>query len=479
MFDNLSSKFSNAFSSLRSRGKISPSDIENTCAEVRTALLESDVALPVVDSFIEKIRSKSLEALPNLQSGTNQAQAIFEIVNAELVEILGGSARRVRFAKTAPTVIMLAGLQGAGKTTLAGKLAKFYAEQGNTPLLVASDLQRPNAVNQLQVVGESVGVPVFAPEPGNGVGNPVKVAEQGIAFAKSKLYNMIIVDTAGRLGVDEDLMREAIAIRDAISPDEILFVVDAMIGQDAVRTAQAFQDGVGFDGVVLTKLDGDARGGAALSITQLTGKPIMFSSNGEKLSDFDIFHPDRMASRILGLGDVATLAEQAKKAFDGESSARLEEKFARGDDFTLEDFLEQLEAMSKMGSMSKLLGMLPGAAGMKKQIENFDESEIVRTKSIVQSMTPIERRDPKVLNGSRRARIALGAGRKVQDVNSLVDKFAAAQKMMKQMRSGKGLPAGMGMPPGAPVPVQKVSQQPAKKKSKSGNPAKRALEERG
>ena len=479
MFDNLSSKFSNAFSSLRSRGKISPSDIENTCAEVRTALLESDVALPVVDSFIEKIRSKSLEALPNLQSGTNQAQSIFEIVNAELVEILGGSARRVRFAKTAPTVIMLAGLQGAGKTTLAGKLAKFYADQGNTPLLVASDLQRPNAVNQLQVVGESVGVPVFAPEPGNGFGNPVKVAEQGIAFAKSKLYNMVIVDTAGRLGVDEDLMREAIAIRDAISPDEILFVVDAMIGQDAVRTAQAFQDGVGFDGVVLTKLDGDARGGAALSITQLTGKPIMFSSNGEKLIDFDIFYPDRMASRILGLGDVATLAEQAKKAFDGESSARLEEKFARGDDFTLEDFLEQLEAMSKMGSMSKLLGMLPGTAGMKKQIENFDESEIVRTKSIVQSMTPIERRDPKVLNGSRRARIALGAGRKVQDVNSLVDKFAAAQKMMKQMRSGKGLPPGMGMPPGAPAPVQKVSQQPAKKKSKSGNPAKRALEEKG
>jgi len=479
MFDNLSSKFSNAFSSLRSRGKISPSDIENTCSEVRTALLESDVALPVVDRFIERIRSKSLDALPNLQSGTNQAQAIFEIVNAELVEILGGSARRVRFAKTAPTVIMLAGLQGAGKTTLAGKLAKFYAEQGNTPLLVASDLQRPNAVNQLQVVGQSVGVPVFAPEPGNGVGNPVKVAEQGIAFAKSKLYNMVIVDTAGRLGVDEDLMREAIAIRDAISPDEILFVVDAMIGQDAVRTAQAFHDGVGFDGVVLTKLDGDARGGAALSIKQLTGKPIMFSSNGEKLSDFDIFYPDRMASRILGLGDVATLAEQAKKAFDGESSARLEEKFARGDDFTLEDFLEQLEAMSKMGSMSKLLGMLPGAAGMKKQIENFDESEVVRTKSIVQSMTPLERRDPKVLNGSRRARIALGAGRKVQDVNSLVDKFAAAQKMMKQMRTGKGLPPGMGMPPGMPAPVQKVSQQPSKKKSKSGNPAKRALEEKG
>ena len=479
MFESLTSRFSGAFSSLRSKGKISTSDIESTCQEIRQALLESDVALSVVEDFITDIRQKSLAALPTLQSGTNQANAIFEIVNASLIEILGGQARRVRFAKNPPTVIMLAGLQGAGKTTLAGKLAKFYADQGNTPLLVASDLQRPNAVTQLQVVGESVNIPVFAPEPGNGQGNPVKVAKDGIEFAKSKLYNMVIVDTAGRLGVDEDLMREAISIRDAISPDEILFVVDAMIGQDAVRTAQAFENGVGFDGVVLTKLDGDARGGAALSITQLTGKPIMFSSNGEKLSDFDIFYPDRMASRILGLGDVATLAEQAKKAFDGESSARLEEKFARGDDFTLEDFLEQLEAMSKMGSMSKLLGMLPGAGGMKKQIENFDESEIVRTKSIVQSMTPIERRDPKVLNGSRRARIALGAGRKVQDVNSLVDKFAAAQKMMKQMRSGKGLPPGMGMPPGAPAPVQKVSQQPAKKKSKSGNPAKRALEEKG
>jgi signal recognition particle subunit SRP54 len=442
-------------------------------------LLEADAALDVVNSFTTAVQEQALELLPTLQAGTNQAQAIFDVVNTELTAILGGGARRVRFAKNPPTVIMLAGLQGAGKTTLAAKLAKFYKDLGETPLLVASDLQRPNAVNQLQVVGQSVGVPVFAPEPGNGVGNPVKVAEQGIAFAKSKLYNMVIVDTAGRLGVDQELMREAIAIRDAISPDEILFVVDAMIGQDAVRTAQAFQDGVGFDGVVLTKLDGDARGGAALSITQLTGKPIMFSSNGEKLSDFDIFYPDRMASRILGLGDVATLAEQAKKAFDGESSARLEEKFARGDDFTLEDFLEQLEAMSKMGSMSKLLGMLPGSGAMKKQIENFDESEIVRTKSIVQSMTPIERRDPKVLNGSRRARIALGAGRKVQDVNALVDKFAAAQKMMKQMRSGKGLPPGMGMPPGMPAPVQKVSQQPAKKKSKSGNPAKRALEEQG
>ncbi|CAB4587587.1 MAG: signal recognition particle protein [Actinobacteria bacterium] len=485
MFDSLSSKLTGAFASLRSRGKITSSDIDSTCSEIRAALLESDVALSVVEPFIETIRTKSLAALPTLQSGTNQAQAIFEIVNTELVEILGGAARRIRFAKNPPTVIMLAGLQGAGKTTLAGKLAKFYADQGNTPLLVASDLQRPNAVNQLQVVGESVGVPVFAPEPGNGVGNPVKVAEQSLAYAKTKLYNMVIVDTAGRLGVDAELMQQAIDIRTAIKPDEILFVVDAMIGQDAVKTAKAFEDGVGFDGVVLTKLDGDARGGAALSIAKLTGKPIMFSSNGEKLSDFDIFYPERMASRILGMGDVATLAEQAKKAFDGDASAKLEEKFARGDDFTLEDFLEQLEAMSKMGSMSKLLGMLPGAGAMKKQIENFDESEIVRTKSIVQSMTPLERQDPKVLNGSRRARIALGAGRKVQDVNTLVDKFTAAQKMMRQMRKGGGMPPAMAQGMGIPAGMggQQLGGQkglpPAKKKSKSGNPAKRAAEERG
>ena len=476
MFESLTSRFSSAFSTLRSRGKISSADIDATCLEIRQALLESDVALSVVESFIAQIREKSLAALPTLQSGTNQGQAIFEIVNTSLIEILGGDARRVRFAKNPPTVIMLAGFQGAGKTTLAGKLAKFYAEQGNTPLLVASDLQRPNAVTQLQVVGESIGVPVFAPEPGNGVGDPVKVAKSGIDFAKSKQYNMVIVDTAGRLGVDQELMKQASDIRDAVNPDEILFVVDAMIGQDAVRTSQAFLDGVGFDGVVLTKLDGDARGGAALSIASITKRPIMFASTGEKLSDFDIFYPDRMASRILGMGDVATLAEQAKKAFDSDTSAKLEAKFASGEDFTLEDFLEQLQAMSKMGSMSKLLGMLPGAGQMKKQLENFDEGEIVRTQAIVQSMTPIERRDPKVLNGSRRARIALGSGRKVSDVNNLVDRFSAAQKMMKQVRNG-AMPAamaGMGLPA---MPKAAIKSAAPKKKSKSGNPAKRALEE--
>jgi signal recognition particle subunit SRP54 len=485
MFESLGNRFSNAFASLRSRGKLSSSDVANVCQEIRQALLDADVALIVVEDFVSKIEVEAKAALTDLQAGTNQAQVIFEIVNQALIELLGSQARRVRLAKVAPTVIMLAGLQGAGKTTLAGKLAKYFADQGDTPILVASDLQRPNAVTQLQVVGQSAGIPVFAPQPGNGVGNPVEVAREGITFAKAKLHNIVIVDTAGRLGVDAALMQEAKDIRDAISPDEILFVVDAMTGQDAVRTAQAFQDGVGFDGVVLTKLDGDARGGAALSIVTQTGKPIMFASTGEKLADFDLFHPDRMASRILGMGDVATLAEQAKKAFSGEGAAKMEEKFARGDDFTLEDFLEQIAAMSKMGSMGKILGMLPGASAMKKQIENFDESEIVRTKAIVQSMTPAERRDPKVLNGSRRARIAAGSGRQVSEVNSLVERFTGAQKMMKQMRSGKvpaGMPAGMGLPPGAAIPgmsAPKKGNLPPKKKSRSGNPAKRAAEEQG
>ena len=473
MFDTLTSRLSATFSSLRTRGKISKGDIESTCAEIREALLESDVALEVVESFIAQISVKATAALETIQSGTSQANAVFEIVNASLIEILGGQTRRVRFSKNPPTVIMLAGLQGAGKTTLAGKLAKFYSDQGNTPLLVASDLQRPNAVTQLQVVGESVGTPVFAPEAGNGVGDPVKVALAGVAFAKAKLYNMVIVDTAGRLGVDADLMKQACDIRDAIKPDEILFVVDAMIGQDAVRTSQAFLNGVGFDGVVLTKLDGDARGGAALSIASLTKRPIMFASTGEKLTDFDIFYPERMASRILGMGDVATLAESAKKAFDTQTSAKLEAKFASGEEFTLEDFLEQLSAMSKMGSISKIMGMLPGSGALKKQIDGFDEGEISRTTSIVQSMTPKERREPKILNGSRRARIALGAGRRVSDVNNLVDRFSAAQKMMKQLRSG-AMPVGMS---GMGLPPVKTPVSAPKKKSKSGNPAKRALEE--
>lgn len=482
MFDSLSSKFSDLFGSLRRKGRITPEDIESTCQELRTALLEADVALSVTEGFVEKIRSRSLERLPEIRQSTNQSEEIYSIINQELIAILGGQGRRIRYAKTGPTIIMLAGLQGSGKTTLAGKLARFLKEEGNTPLLVAADLQRPNAVTQLQVLAESISVPIFAPEAGNGVGDPVKVAKSAITYAKEKVHNVVIVDTAGRLGIDSELMQQASSIRDAINPNEILFVVDAMMGQDALNTSLAFLEGVGFDGVVLTKLDGDAKAGAALSIVEVTGKPILFTSSGEKLTDFDYFYPERMASRILGLGDIATLAEQAKRALDGDSAKRLEEKFVSGQDFTLEDFLEQLGAMKKMGSMTKLLGMLPGAnsAAMKKQIDSIDDNELVRTQAIVQSMTPSERRDPKILNGSRRARIALGSGRSVTEVNSLVDRFSAAQKAMKQMRSGGGLPAGMSLPGGMSLPTASPMNSPKiapKKKSRSGNPAKRAAQE--
>lgn len=482
MFDSLSAKFSSAFSALRKKGKIKAGDIDEIVSEIKSALLDSDVALDVAAKFAETIKERALQELEQVNRGTNPSQAVFEIVNQELTQILGGSARRIRMAKKGPTVIMLTGLQGAGKTSLAGKLALYLKSQGNTPLLVASDLQRPNAVTQLQQVGSDVGVPVFAPEPGNGVGDPIQVAKAGRKFAEDKFHNFVIVDTAGRLGVDESLMQQAAQIRDAISPDEILFVVDAMVGQDAVRTAEAFLDGVGFDGVVLTKLDGDARGGAALSIVSRTGRPIMFAATGEKPKDFDLFYPDRMASRILGLGDVQTLAEQAKAAFDPQVSQKLEEKFAAGDDFTLVDFLDQMQAIKKMGSMSKMLGMLPGmnSGAMKKQLENFDESELVRTEAIVRSMTPQERVNVKILNGSRRARIAKGSGRSVSEVNTLVDRFVGAQKMMRQLRNGGGIPGMPGMAGMPPIPGMGAGksggkgQQPPKKKSKSGNPAKRA-----
>lgn len=469
MFESLSERFSSAFATLRGKGRISESDIDAICEEIRVALLDGDVALAVVNGFISRIKERSLAALPEIRKSTNQSQEIYSIVNAELVEILGGPARRIRFAKSPPTVIMLAGLQGSGKTTLAGKLALFLKEQGNTPILVAADLQRPNAVTQLTLLADSIGVKVFAPEPGNGIGDPVSVAKGGIEFAKSNLYNTVIVDTAGRLGLDEELMKQARDIKSAINPNETLFVVDAMIGQDAIRTAQAFEDGVGFDAVVLTKLDGDAKGGAALSIAESTKKAILFASSGEKLTDFDYFYPDRMASRILGLGDIATLAEQAKKAIDEGSAKRLEEKFIAGEDFTLEDFLEQLQAMRKMGSMSKLLEMLPGAnsAAMRKQIDAVDDDELVRTQAIVQSMTPSERRDPKILNGSRRLRIAKGSGRTVTEVNRLIDRFSAAQKMMKQMRNGggfPGMPSGLGGMPGMGSPFGGAMRQGQRKK---------------
>jgi signal recognition particle subunit SRP54 len=473
-FGNLTDRLADTFKNLRGKGKLSPADVDGTVREIRRALLDADVALEVVKDFTGRVRERALG--DEVSKALNPAQQVVQIVNDELITILGGEARRIQFAKNPPTVIMLAGLQGAGKTTLAGKLAKWLASENHTPLLVAADLQRPNAVTQLQVVGEQAGVPVFAPEPGNGKGNPVKVAKDAIKFAKDKQYDTVIVDTAGRLGVDAELMKQAADIRKAIDPDEVLFVIDAMIGQDAVATAKAFQDGVDFTGVVLTKLDGDARGGAALSVASVTGRPIMFASTGETLDAFEPFYPDRMASRILDLGDILTLIEQAQKTFDEEEQRKVAEKFAT-DSFTLEDFLSQMQQLKNMGSIKNMLGMLPGAKGMRQQLDNFDESEITRTEAIIQSMTVQERRQPKVLNGSRRVRIANGSGTSVTEVNALVNRFEQAAKMMKTVAKG-GVPQvpGMGPIPGAGFGGGRGKQQPKKKGSKSGNPAKRAAE---
>lgn len=358
MFDTLQDRLAATFKGLRGKARLSDADIDATAREIRIALLEADVNLAVVKEFIARVKERARGV--ELSGALNPAQQIIKIVNDELVVILGGETRVLRFAKRPPTVIMLAGLQGAGKTTLAGKLALWLKGQGHSPLLVAADLQRPNAVNQLQVVGQRAGVHVFAPEPGAAAGagrseqpgpyggDPVQVARASIAEAERRLYDVVIVDTAGRLGIDAELMQQAADIRDAVHPDEVLFVVDAMIGQDAVNTANAFAEGVGFDGVVLTKLDGDARGGAALSIAKVTGRPIMFASNGEKLTEFDVFHPDRMASRILGMGDMLTLIEQAERTFDAEQSAKAVGKLAgQGGEFGLADFLQQMQAVRK------------------------------------------------------------------------------------------------------------------------------------
>ncbi|MHA6509932.1 signal recognition particle protein [Tessaracoccus sp. Y1736] len=447
MFDTLQDRLSSVFKGLRSKGRLTEADIDATMREIRIALLEADVNLGVVKEFVAAVKTRSLEA--ELSKALNPSQQIIKFVNEELVSILGGEARALRFAKRPPTVIMLAGLQGAGKTTLAGKLARWLKSEQHTPLLVAADLQRPNAVNQLQIVGQRAGVHVFAPEPGNGVGDPVDVARRAIVHAEAKLYDVVIVDTAGRLGIDQELMRQAADIKAAVNPDETLFVVDAMIGQDAVNTAKAFDEGVGVDGVVLTKLDGDARGGAALSIARVLGKPVMFASSGEGLTDFDRFHPDRMASRILGMGDVLTLIEQAEKTFDAEESRAAAEKLMGRNKFGLQDFLGQMQQLRKMGPMSKILGMLPGAGQFKEAINDIDEKEIDRIEAIIYSMTPKERDDVSILNGSRRSRIAKGAGVQVSEVNKLVNRFVEARKMMEAMAGG-GMP-GMGGMPGAPA----------------------------
>ena len=487
MFATLSDRLTSTFKNLRTKGRLSEADIDATVREIRRALLDADVAVPVVRAFTGAVRERALSV--EVSGALNPAQQVVKIVNDELVTILGGQSRPLAMAKNPPSVIMLAGLQGAGKTTFAGKLALHLKSQGHTPLLVAADLQRPNAVTQLQVVGARAGVPVFAPHPGNqgadgsavaGSADPVAVAQQGLAAAHARQHDVLIVDTAGRLGVDAELMAQASDIRDAISPDEILFVIDAMIGQDAVTTAQAFADGVGFTGVVLSKLDGDARGGAALSVASVTGRPILFASTGEKLTDVEVFHPDRMASRILDMGDVLTLIEQAEKSFDADQAEAMAGKLAAGEDFTLEDFLQQMQAMKNMGSMKKMLGMLPGMGQMREALDNFDEREVDRIEAIIRSMTPAERHTPKIINGSRRSRIARGSGTTATDVNQLLERFDGAQKMMKQMaRGGMGMP-GMGNLPGMGGKKSRGrTAPPARKvKGRSGNPAKRAEQER-
>ena len=475
-FGSLSARLTETFKNLRTKGKLTAADVDGTVREIRRALLEADVSLDVVKDFTAKVRERALS--DDVNQALNPAQQVVQIVNEELVQILGGEQRRLEFAKKPPTIIMLAGLQGAGKTTLAGKLAKWLAKDGHTPLLVAADLQRPNAVTQLSVVADQAGVAVFAPEPGNGVGDPVKVAKDSVKFAQAKQYDTVIVDTAGRLGIDEELMKQASNIRKAIDPDEVLFVIDAMIGQDAVNTATAFQKGVDFTGAVLTKLDGDARGGAALSIRGVTGRPILFASTGERLEDFEPFYPDRMASRILDLGDILTLIEQAQEAFDEQEAIKVAEKFAT-DSFTLDDFLKQMQQLRGAGSIKKMMGMLPGAGKLKEQLENFDEREIIHTEAIIQSMTPAERSNPKLLNGSRRLRIAKGCGMTVTDVNQLVNRFEQAAKMMKTVAKG-GVPQMPGMGPMAAMSHGgKKKQQTKKKGSRSGNPAKRAVENAG
>ena len=488
MFASLSDRLASTFKSLRGKGTLSQADVDATVREIRRALLDADVAVPVVRQFAAAIRERALST--EVSAALNPAQQVVKIVHEELVQILGGKQRELTFAKRPPTVIMLAGLQGAGKTTLAGKLAKHLKETGHTPVLVAADLQRPNAVTQLQVVAERAGVPAFAPHPGAsesgetpeaGPGDPVAVARESIEFAKDKLHDVVIVDTAGRLGVDAEMMQQAADIRDAVSPDEVIFVIDAMTGQDAVTTAQAFADGVGITGVVLSKLDGDARGGAALSVASVTQRPILFASTGENLTDFEVFHPDRVASRILDMGDMLTLIEQAEKAFDADQAQAMAQKLETGG-LTLEDFLQQLQAVKQMGSMKKLLGMMPGMAQAREQLENFDEREVDRIEAIVRSMTPGERQNPKILNGSRRARIARGSGTTVTEVNQLIQRFEAAQTMMRQMNQGGG--GGMPGMPGAPgmgfgkKSKGRTAPKGKKKRGRSGNPAKRAAQER-
>ncbi len=429
VFEGLSGKLQETIKKIRGQGRVSEKDVKDMMREIKLALLEADVNFKVVKDFISKVSERCVgsDVLESLTPG----QQVVKIVHEELIELLGREQSKVTFASKPPTVFMMCGLQGSGKTTTSGKLASLLRKQGKNPLLVACDVYRPAAIKQLQVVGGQLNIPVFALENNQ---NPVEIAREAVKFAGLKQHDLVILDTAGRLHIDEKLMDELLHIKEAVVPHEILLVVDSMTGQDAVNVSQSFNEKLGIDGIVLTKLDGDTRGGAALSVKAVTGKPIKFAGMGEKLSDIEPFFPDRMASRILGMGDVLSLIEKAQEAYDEKKAIELEKKM-RTMQFTLEDFLEQMQQMKKMGPLGDILGMLPGVDA--KALKNIDvsanEKNMVRMEAIIQSMTRKERNDPSVLNGSRRKRIAAGSGTTIQEVNQLLKQFEEMKKMMKMM----------------------------------------------
>jgi len=438
LFEGLSGKLQETVKKLRGKGRVTEKDVKEMMREIKLALLEADVNFRVVKDFINKVSERSVgqEVLESLTPG----QQVIKIVHEELIDLMGRVPAKITFANKPPTVYMMVGLQGAGKTTTSGKLASILRKQGKNPLLVACDVYRPAAVKQLQVVGNQLGIPVFSIEDSK---EPVKIAKEAIEHAKHKLNDVVIIDTAGRLHINEELMEELQNIKDAVHPQEILLVVDSMTGQDAVNVAESFNQKLGVDGIILTKLDGDTRGGAALSVKAVTGKPIKFACIGEKLNDIEPFYPDRMASRILGMGDVLSLIEKAQEAFDVKKAIEMEKKL-RTQQFTLNDFLDQMQQVKKMGPLNQILGMLPGMNSKAIQNIEVDEKKLVHVEAIIRSMTEKERNDPSIINGSRRRRIAAGSGTSIQDVNRLLKEFEEMRKLMKMMsdagrKGGKGL----------------------------------------
>ena len=439
MFQSLSDKLSAAFKHFRNKGKLTEADVKIGMREIKLALLEADVNFKVVREFVKQVTERAVgsEVLESLVP----AQQIVKIVNEELTAIMGGSQAKLTISSTPPTVVMMCGLQGAGKTTHAAKLAAMYKKQGKRPLLVACDIYRPAAIKQLQILGEQINVPVFTM--GTDV-SPVKIAEEGLKYAKDNFCDMVFIDTAGRLHIDEVLMEELRAIKEKVEPTEILLTIDSMIGQDSVNVAEHFNDLLDITGVILTKLDGDTRGGAALSVRYVTGKPIKFIGVGEKIDAIEPFHPDRMASRILGMGDVLSLIEKAEAAYDDKKAAELEKKM-RDQSFTLDDYLEQFEQIKNMGSMEQLLGMMPGVNTSALKDAQIDEKALGRTEAIIKSMTPRERAKPEILNSSRKRRIAAGSGTSVEEVNRLLKQFEQVKKLMKQFTSMGGKRRGKKM----------------------------------